>query len=327
MSRCRAVCSKLPGRRAGCEPTCRLVSATPPPTFCLMNEAHALEHHLVHTNGVRLHTVQAGDRDAPLVILLHGFPEFWYAWKHQITALAAAGFRVWAPDQRGYGESTKPRGIAAYAIDELVSDVVGMIDASGNQTAHVVGHDWGGAVAWRLAATHPERVARLAVLNCPHPRVMAKNLRRNPAQAVRSSYILFFQLPLLPELVLGARGAALLERALVRTSRRSTFAEEDLARYREAWSRPGAVRSMINWYRAVRRGLGRGGDRRIRVPTLLLWGARDRFLGEEMAEQSIALCDDGRLTVLQAATHWLHHEEPEQVSRALTDFLRDPQGS
>ncbi len=292
-----------------------------------MNEAHALEHHLVHTNGVRLHTVQAGNRDAPLVILLHGFPEFWYAWSHQITALAAAGFRVWAPDQRGYGESSKPRGISAYAIDELVADVVGLIDASGNETANIVGHDWGGAVAWRLAATHPERIRRLAVLNCPHSRVMAKNVRSNPAQTARSAYVLFFQLPLLPELVLGARGAALLERALVRTSRGSAFSEEDLLRYHEAWSRPDAMRSMINWYRAIRRGVGKGGDRRIRVPTLLLWGARDRFLGPEMAEQSIALCEDGRLTWLKEATHWLHHEEPERVSLILADFFRDPQGS
>jgi len=281
----------------------------------------------VHTNGVRLHTVQAGNRDAPLVILLHGFPEFWYAWHHQIAALAAAGFRVWAPDQRGYGESSKPPGVAAYAIDELVADVVGLIDASGNQTAHIVGHDWGGAVGWRLAATHPGRVARLAVLNCPHPRVMAKNVRSNPAQTVRSSYVLFFQLPLLPELVLGARRAALLERALVRTSRPSTFSAEDLALYHEAWSRPGAMRSMINWYRAIRRGAGKGGDRRIRVPTLLLWGARDRFLGQQMAEQSIAQCEDGRLTWLEDATHWLHHEEPERVSQILTDFLRSPKGS
>jgi epoxide hydrolase 4 len=292
-----------------------------------MTEAHSLEHHLVHTNGVRLHTVQAGNRDAPLVLLLHGFPEFWYAWKHQITALAAAGFRVWAPDQRGYGESSKPRGVAAYAIDELVADAVGLIDASGSDAAHVVGHDWGGAVAWRLAATHPERVRRLAVLNCPHPHVMAKYVRSHPAQAARSAYILFFQLPVLPELVLGARGAALLERTLVRTSRRSAFSDEDLMRYHEAWARPGAMRAMINWYRGIRRGVGRRGDRRIRVPTLVLWGARDRFLGQEMAEQSIARCEDGRLTVLRDATHWLHHEEPERVSLILADFLRGPQGS
>jgi epoxide hydrolase 4 len=280
-----------------------------------------ITHAMISTDGARLHTAQAGPRDGPLVILLHGFPETWYAWRRQMESLAREGFRVWAPDQRGYGESTRPRRIRDYRIDLLVDDVIGLIDAAGCERANLVGHDWGGAVAWRLAARHPERVERLAIANCPHPRVMARNVARNPAQTARSAYAFFFQLPLLPEVLLGARSHALLRRALRRTSRRGTFGPEVMEQYREAWSRPGAVRAMLNWYRAVRYGATRGGGGRIRVPTLILWGARDRFLAPRMAEQSLRMCEDGRLLRLEGATHWLHHEEPERVSAALAAFL------
>jgi epoxide hydrolase 4 len=282
----------------------------------------AFRHEHVSTNGITLHTVQAGDAGGPLVILLHGFPEFWYGWRHQIAPLATAGYRVWAPDQRGYGESSKPRRISAYRIDRLAEDVLGLMDAAGRERAHLVGHDWGGAVAWRVAALHPQRVERLAILNCPHPRVMTQNLTRNAGQAARSSYVFFFQLPRLPELLLGAHEHALLARSLRRSSRPGTFSDEELARYREAWSQPGALRAMVNWYRALRFGAGgRGGGGRITVPTLILWGERDRFLAPELAEQSLAMCDSGRLVRLQSATHWLQHEEPERITQALLGFL------
>ena len=137
-------------------------------------------------NGLNLHLVQAGDRQGKLLILLHGFPEFWYGWRHQIDALAAHGYRVWVPDQRGYNLSDKPAGIEAYGIDHLVEDVVGLIKAAGEERALLVGHDWGAAVAWWTAIRHPERVEQLAVLNGPHPLVMQTNLRRNPAQWRRS---------------------------------------------------------------------------------------------------------------------------------------------
>ncbi len=276
---------------------------------------------MIASNGIRLHTVQAGPEDGPLVLLLHGFPEFWYGWRHQIGPLAAAGFRVWIPDLRGYGGSSRPRAIREYAVDRLVDDVLGLIDAAGRPRAHVVGHDWGAMLAWRLAARHPDRVERLGILNCPHPRVMARNVTRSPAQTARSWYGFFFQIPFAPERVLSARSHWMLRHALRRTSRRGTFSDADLQRYREAWSQPGAVRAMVNWYRGVRYGAARGGGGRIRVPTLILWGTRDRFLSERMAEQSLELCDGGRLLRLESATHWLQHEEPERVSEALLGFL------
>ncbi len=182
-----------------------------------------MTHTTVDTNGVRLHVVQVGPETGPLVLLLHGFPEFWYGWKAQIDGLAEAGYRVWAPDQRGYNLSDKPEGVAAYQLDTLVADVVGLIDAAGQQKAIIVGHDWGGIVSWWLAASHPERVERLVILNVPHPAVTRKFIRQYPGQLLRSWYIAFFQLPILPEWIMGANRSAMLARTLRTSSRSGTF--------------------------------------------------------------------------------------------------------
>jgi pimeloyl-ACP methyl ester carboxylesterase len=273
---------------------------------------------------VKLHAIEAGPEDGPLAILLHGFPEFWYAWRQQIAPLAAAGYRVLVPDQRGYNLSEKPRGVAAYGLDRLAGDVVGLLDDAGRETALVVGHDWGGAVAWWTAIRHPERVARLAVLNMPHPRVMERFVRRDPAQRKRSSYIFLFQIPWLPERRLAAGNFARAAAALEKTSRPGTFGEDDLARYRAAWSQPGAIHAMIQWYRAALRARPRRPpSTEVRAPTLLVWGARDGFLGREMAEPSIARCTRGRLELVDEASHWVQHEEPERVNRLLLDFFAE----
>jgi pimeloyl-ACP methyl ester carboxylesterase len=206
---------------------------------------------MVEAAGVRLHVVEAGPASGSPVVFLHGFPEFHYGWRHQIDALAAAGCRVLAPDQRGYNLSDKPRGLAAYSLDALAADVVAALDALGCAKTFVVGHDWGGVVAWWLALTRPDRVAGLVAINAPHPVVMRRALRRDRAQRRRSRYILFFQLPWLPEWRLRRNDFAGLARALTATSRRGTFSPEDLARYREAWRQPGALTAMLNWYRAA----------------------------------------------------------------------------
>jgi pimeloyl-ACP methyl ester carboxylesterase len=279
-------------------------------------------HRTVATNGLRLHVVEAGLEGSPVVVLLHGFPEFWYGWRHQIGPLAAAGFHVLAPDQRGYNLSDKPQPVSAYNLDLLAEDVLGLIDQAGVRRAHVVGHDWGGAVAWWLGLKHPDRVEKLALLNIPHPRVMRRTLRRSWAQRRKSAYMAFFQLSGLPEWSFRARRFALPSRILRRTSRPGTFSEADLDRYREAWGQPGAVHTMIHWYRAALRSRPeRPAGLRVRVPTLLLWGTEDEFLGREMAQPSIDLCDDGRLEFFEGATHWLHHEEPEWVNARLIEFL------
>jgi pimeloyl-ACP methyl ester carboxylesterase len=280
-----------------------------------------LRHVTVATNGVRLHAVEAGPADGRLVILLHGFPEVWHGWHRQIEPLAAAGYRVLVPDQRGYNLSDKPRGIDPYRVDRLAGDVVGLIDAAGRERACVVGHDWGGAVAWWVGVTFPQRVERLALLNIPHPYVMRRHLLHNRAQRRKSWYIFFFQLPWLPELYLRRRDWAAGVRALTATSRPGTFTESDLAFYRQAWSQPGAVTTMIHWYRAaLRRPPPRPASPRVKVPALLIWGTGDRFLGQEMARPSIELCDDGRLELLDAS-HWVQHEEPATVNRLLLEFL------
>lgn len=281
---------------------------------------YPLEDHYVTTNGIRLHVVQCGPPAGPLVLLLHGFPEFWYGWHRQIPALAAAGYRVWAPDQRGYNLSDKPRPVAAYAPAELVADVLGLIDAAGRQTARVVGHDWGGMVAWQLAAQHPGRVAQVAILNVPHPAVFAQALRRSGRQRRKSWYALLFQLPWLPEWLARLNHWWAGRKALLGTSRRGTFGPDDLRRYRLAWSQPGAMRSMINWYRAAVRVRGpRVGP--VAVPLQLIWGRRDAFLEARMAQESLKYCDQGWLTYFDKATHWVQHEEAARVNELLLSFF------
>jgi pimeloyl-ACP methyl ester carboxylesterase len=270
---------------------------------------------------VALHVVEHGPDDGPPVILLHGFPEFSFGWRRQIGPLAAAGFRVAAPDGRGYNRSSKPVGVRAYHLDALVADVVGLADALGRERVSLVGHDWGGIVAWWAAARHPDRVERLAVLNAPHPAIARPYLLSHPNQMLRSWYVGFFQIPGLPEALLRADGYAALRRSLRRTSRPGTFGEADLDAYARAWCEPGALTGMVNWYRALRHFRPEG-PMRVAAPTLLLWGVRDPFLEIGLAEESLALCERGRLVRLEDATHWLHLEEPDRVNRELIGFLR-----
>lgn len=274
-------------------------------------------------NGVALHVVEVGPEDGPLVILLHGFPEFWYGWRRQIGPLATAGFRVASPDQRGYNLSAKPAGVRAYDLDILAADIVGLADALGRDRVSLVGHDWGGIVAWWAASRHPDRVERLGVLNAPHPAVARPYLLRHPGQLLRSWYVGFFQIPGVPEALLRADDHAALRRSLQGTSRPGTFTAAELDAYAEAWSEPGALTGMVNWYRALPRFRAEGGAR-VAAPTLLLWGVRDRFLEIGLAEESLALCDRGRLVRFENATHWVHLEEPDAINEALIAFLRQP---
>ena len=276
----------------------------------------------ISTHGIRLHVAQAGPPDGPLVLLLHGFPEFWYGWRKQIDALAAAGYRVWAPDQRGYNLSDKPQAVRDYTLDKLTADAVGLIDAAGCEQAHVVGHDWGGVVGWWIAANDPERVTRLAIMNVPHPHVMRKLLSTSARQLARSWYVFAFQLPWLPEWAARRSEWKGVFKSMQKSSRPGTFTDEDYDRYREAWSQPGAITGMLNWYRAaLRYGTGRPKHSRIQVPTLLLWGAQDKFIGREAAPASMNLCDRGELVFYEQASHWLQHEEAEDVNRRLLTFF------
>ena len=282
-----------------------------------------MDHQQITANGINLHVVQDGPSTGRLVILLHGFPEFWYGWRRQIPYLAAAGYRVWAPDQRGYNISDKPEGIAAYTLDELAADVIGLMDAAGEEKVFVVGHDWGAAVAWWVAAKYPARVARMVVINVPHGAVLTKHLRRNFTQMRKSWYMFFFQLPWLPESLARLKNWNMHAKALKNSSRHGTFTNNDLDIYRQAWSQPKANTSMLNWYRAVMQKPPTPPENlRITVPTLLIWGAQDKFLGRELAQPSIDLCDDGRLVFFEEATHWVQHEEAGRVNELIDTFLR-----
>ncbi len=284
-----------------------------------------IEHlRLAAADGVTLHAVAAGPADGPLVLLLHGFPEFWYGWRKQLGPLAGAGFRVVAPDQRGYNLSDKPPSVADYVIDRLAADVVAVAESMGyrDRPFALAGHDWGGVVAWWTAVRYPERLRRLAVLNAPHPAIMPRHARRHPAQAVKSWYVLFFQLPALPETLIRMNGFALGRNALVGSARPGTFSADDLDRYAEAWAQPGALTAMLNWYRALLRFPPRARSIRVPVPTRVIWGARDRFLERSAAEASLAVCDEGRLDLIEEATHWAHLEEPERVNGLLIEALR-----
>ena len=281
---------------------------------------YPLTHHYVPTNGLRLHVVQAGPATGPLVVLLHGFPEYWASWRAQLTALAAAGYRVWAPDQRGYNLSDKPPGIESYALPTLAADIIGLLDAAGVPQAHIVGHDWGGIVAWYLAAHYPDRMAGTTIINVPHPAVVTPNLWRVPSQLARSWYIGFFQLPRLPERLVRRRNWRFGERALLGTSRPGTFSAAEVARYKVAWAQPGALTTMLNWYRALR--LPSGPWPRIRGAVQIIWGRRDTFLEARLAEFSLAQCQNAQLHYFPEATHWVQLEEAAAVNELILRFIK-----
>lgn len=281
-----------------------------------------IEHQLVKVNGITLHVVTAGPKDGEPVVLLHGFPEFWYGWKHQIPALAAAGFRVIVPDQRGYNQSDKPKGLDPYTIDHLTGDVVALIEAMGYTSANVVGHDWGAIVAWSLAILHPDRVRKLGILNVPHPVVFQKTLRKNFGQLLKSWYVFSFQLPSLPEWMMARGDYSFAATMIKRSGKPTTFSDADLEKYKAAWRNQGAMTGMINWYRAyVQKPPVTPENVRLSMPTLMIWGAKDQFLSASMAQPSIDLCDDGKLVMIEDATHWVQHDAAAQVSGLLLDFL------
>lgn len=290
----------------------------------------------IPTNGIRLHIEASGPENGPLVILLHGFPEYWGSFGGQIAPLARSGYHVIAPDQRGYNLSDKPAGIDSYRVEELARDVLGIINSFGREKAVIVGHDWGGVVAWHLAIHFPERVERLCILNAPHPAAMAYALTHPLAgQLLRSVYIYFFQIPWLPEALLRFGRFAALRRAISATARPGTISKHDLRRYQDAWSPPRALTSMLNWYRAAVQGvIRRGRDgyladaaERVSVPTLILWGERDPALAPKLAQWSLDWCDQGELVRFPEATHWLQHDEAVRVAARLLDFIGDPQTS
>ncbi len=281
-------------------------------------------HHTVKVNGLNMHYAALGE--GPLVVLLHGFPENWWSWRHQLQPLADAGFKVIVPDLRGYNETDKH---GPYDLDTLSEDVCQLIDAVQPGKALIVGHDWGGALAWHLAATRPGYVERLCVLNCPHPARISEVLlkERSWVQLKKSWYMFFFQLPWLPERILTRDNGAAVVRALKGMAvDRSRFRDEaELAPFREGVQKPGAASGMLGWYRtAIRQGL-RGGRRYepIACETMLLWAMQDKALGfHELVPGTERFAPKLKVVPIENCGHFVQSEQPEAVTQGLLEFLK-----
>jgi pimeloyl-ACP methyl ester carboxylesterase len=275
---------------------------------------------------VRLHVIEAGDPSGPLVILLHGFPGFGESWRAQIDALSTAGFHVLAPDLRGFHLSDKPQFWRAYRLSVLATDVAGLVEAFGAREAIVVGHDWGGAVAWAFANLFPHLLHRLVILNVPHPKRSAEDGLRSIDQLRRSWYFFFFQVPWLPERWLGGHDYARLRRWMHREGLCSSIAD----RYVAAAAAGGdMLRGGINYYRAFVRQLVSNtlpSWRMVETPTLVIWGSKDSFIREEMADPGPRLAARRQIVRIAHAAHWVHHDAPDRVNELLLDFARGKGG-
>ena len=258
-----------------------------------------------------------------LALCVHGFPELNFSWRHQMPMLAELGWRVWAPNMRGYGASDKPAGVDAYHMDRLVGDLVALIDASGAKQVLLIAHDWGAIIAWSFAIRKSRPLVGLVIMNVPHPHVF-KREREHWAQKRRSWYIFFFQLPWLPEAILGRNRAKGIARAIYGMAvDKTAFPRDILQVYREAAARPGALTGMINYYRSmVRTGSYEPkGDGQVDTPTLMIWGEEDKALGIGCSEGTEAFCPDFEIHRLPGVSHWVQQEAPEQVNAILSDWI------
>jgi pimeloyl-ACP methyl ester carboxylesterase len=274
------------------------------------------------TDGYLLSVKCAGPAEGQPLLFLHGFPEFWYGWRKQIGYFATRGYRVVVPDQRGYNDSDKPERVCDYSMVQLAEDVAAMVRQLKLGDCVLVGHDWGAAAAWQAAIRHPSLFSRLVILNVPHPQVFIRTLLTNPKQLLKSWYMFFFQLPVLPAWLASLDGYKQFANAMRSTANEGSFTDEDLRAYIDAWQKPRALDSMINWYRAAFRHPELGGPTDVLVPTLILWGERDRFLEACMAAESTRYCRSGWVKYFPQATHWLQHDEPDAVNSEIERFIK-----
>jgi pimeloyl-ACP methyl ester carboxylesterase len=296
----------------------------------LINLDSSIRHGYAQVGGVRLHYAERGS-GGRLVILLHGFPECWYSWRHQLMALGEH-YTVVAPDMRGYNLSDKPARVEDYKINLLVDDVLGLVRHFGEKQAAIVGHDWGAGVSWAVAQMHPEYVWKLVALQVPPIAVWRANLTLR--QALRSWYMLFFQLPRLPEWLMSVKDFAFIERAFKKTvARPGTFTDTDIAVYKKALREPGALSAAVNYYRANvfslfakrKRSQEELSDGRIRVPTLFIYGEQDHAIVPETVRDVKSYIDAPYREVrIKQSAHWVQNEAAEEVNAALSSFLAAP---
>jgi len=282
-----------------------------------------LRERYIETNGIKLHVMEAGPADGPMMLFLHGFPEFWYAWRKQIGYFAERGYLVVVPDQRGYNLSDKPKGIAAYKIDELAKDIVGLIDAYGREKILLVGHDWGASVSWWVSLKYPERISKMVILNVPHPKVMARQMFSNPDQMQKSWYIFYFQLPGAVEKLAQATNYQWVLNLITSNAHPGAFTPEDLEKYRTAFAQPGAFSAMVNWYRAsVQTQQEQPKSFDVDVPLLFMWGEEDIAMLAQMADESMPYCKNGKLIKMPGVSHWIQHEEADKVNGLIEEFFK-----
>jgi len=297
-----------------------------PPQLPLPEDAGAARIEYVEAGGLRFEVYEAGDPGSDrLALCLHGFPEHAYSWRHQLPLLADLGYRVWAPNQRGYGNTSRPIGVQHYTIDRLVADVGALIDAAGCREVTLIGHDWGGVVAWMAALQAVRPIDRLVVMNLPHPRRFAEGLR-TPRQLLRSWYAIFFQIPGLPEKLLTMRNGRAIEQAFLGMAvNKERFPGEVVDVFRRNALQPGAATAMVNWYRATRHGGLRPAELRalprLETPTLMIWGEVDRALGVELTYGTDELVSDLTLRYLPQASHWVQQDAPDEVNAMLAAWL------
>lgn len=280
----------------------------------------------IQANGLSFVIDECGEGDN-IALFLHGFPESKHSWRHQLPLLAKLGWRAVAVDQRGYGDSSRPRGVAAYDIEHLMADAGAVFDALGARRRLLIAHDWGAAIAWGFAIDRVRDLEGLVIMNVPHPAIFREHVRTNPAQRRKSWYIAFFQIPWLPEWVLTARGAQAIGRAFSDMAvDKSRFSEADLDHYRQNALNPGAATAMVNWYRAgARNGMTKwapGAAAVIEVPTLMIWGEEDTALGIEMTEGYGPYVKDFTLNRLPGVSHWVQQEAPEAVNERLEAWMK-----
>lgn len=279
---------------------------------------------MISTNGIKLHTLCAGDPANPLVILLHGFPEFWKGWELQIDALVNAGYYVMVPDQRGYNLSSKPLNISDYRIENLVGDILGLLESTGKGKALLGGHDWGGVVAWYLASARPDKFEKLFIANAPHPHIFWWYYKNDKEQYKKSSYMRAFLFPYLPQRKIASNNFEFVEKALVKGSKEGSFSSEDIKAYKLAWSDPGTFNGMLNWYRAFffqSKGLEMIKSK-VKVPVFIAWGVEDTALKYEMGVDSLKHCENAKIEKVEEATHWILHEQPEKISQLMIEFFK-----
>lgn len=288
------------------------------------------KHEYADVNSIRLHFVTVGEGN--LIMFLHGFPEFWYEWKNQLAEFGR-GYQAVAPDMRGYNLSSKPADVEQYRTEYLVEDIRALAEHLGHRKFVVVGHDWGGGVAWAFGMRHPDYLEKLIIINCPHPIIFQRELRDNPAQQKASQYILMHRTPQAEEIMAGDNYKLLVDAVLTDGLKQGYFTEEDCKAYIEAWSQPGALTGGLNYYRATHLGPFTGESDEalsadpslfaVKVPTLVIWGEKDRYLLSSNLEGLDKYIPNLTVKRIPEGSHWVIHEQPALVNAYIKEFIED----